>query len=60
MSKKDLQSVIKKNTRHELVHAFLWESGLDVQSWANNEEIVDWIAIQFNKMLVAFKEADVI
>ncbi len=29
---------------HEVVHAFLFESGLDSQSWAVNEEIVDWIA----------------
>ena len=38
----------KKVIRHELVHAFLFESGLSVNSWADNEEIVDWIAIQFS------------
>lgn len=43
--------------RHEIVHAFLHESGLDSNSdWARNEEIVDWIAIQFPKMLTSFKE----
>ena len=42
--------------RHELVHAFLYESGLDTQStWARDEEVVDWIAIQFPKMSKAFK-----
>lgn len=42
--------------RHELVHAFLYESGLDTQStWARDEELVDWIAIQFPKMSKAFK-----
>lgn len=40
--------------RHELVHAFLFESGLSVNSWADNEEIVDWIAIQFPKLQAGF------
>lgn len=41
--------------RHEIVHAYLFESGLTecsgaVNSWAINEEMVDWIASQFPKM----------
>jgi len=49
--------------RHELVHAFLAESGLwgstnKVSSWAMNEEMVDWIALQFPKLLKAFQECD--
>jgi hypothetical protein len=44
--------------RHELIHAFFYESGLDMCSWANNEELVDWIAIQFPKLAKAFKDAD--
>ena len=28
--------------------------------WAANEEMVDWIAIQFPKILEAFKVADVL
>lgn len=49
--------------RHELVHAFLNESGLGYntfsasEAWAKNEEMVDWIAIQFPKLLKAFKDA---
>ena len=44
--------------RHEIVHAFLYESGLDVSSeWARNEEIVDWIALQTPKLQKAFEEA---
>lgn len=35
---------------HEIVHGFLYESGLDVESWGNNEEIVDWISLQLEKM----------
>ena len=43
---------LKKSTiRHEIIHAFLAESGLDVcsccaDSWATNEEMVDWFALQ--------------
>lgn len=42
--------------RHELVHAFLFESGLD--DYSADETLVDWIAIQVPKMLVAFREAE--
>lgn len=49
------EDCIKKVLRHELVHAFLYESGLNGQSdWARNEEMVDWIALQFEKMLNVF------
>ena len=56
--------VEKEILRHEIVHAFLNESGLRDSScslttgWATNEEMVDWIALQFPKMLKAFQEAD--
>lgn len=53
----DLDEYERKVTRHELVHAFLTESGLGCCSWADKEEIVDWIAYQFPKMLKAFQEA---
>lgn len=55
--KKNLPEYKKAVIRHELIHAFLYESGLDICSWAENEELVDWIAIQFPKMLKAFMEA---
>lgn len=42
---------------HELTHAFLYESGLDVETWARNEEIVDWIAIQLFKISSTVKKA---
>lgn len=54
----------KKVLRHELIHAFLAESGLPANAsthygaWTENEEMVDWIAIQFPKILKAFEEAD--
>ena len=54
--KKNLPEYKKAVKRHELIHAFLYESGLDSCSWAGNEEMVDWIAIQFPKMLKVFNE----
>lgn len=40
--------------RHELIHAFLGESGLRSDSeWAENEEMVDYFAIQFEKIAIA-------
>lgn len=42
--------------RHEVVHAFLYESGLDNQAWAENEEIVDWISIQLDKIYHTVKK----
>ena len=54
----------KETLRHEIVHAFLNESGLKSNSnsvdnaWARNEEMVDWIAIQGQKIYAAWQEAD--
>lgn len=41
--------------RHEILHAFLFESGLSENAgfsgcWATNEEMVDWFAIQSTKI----------
>ena len=52
----------KKVKRHEIIHAFLIESGIQ-ENYKNNEcghdEImVDWFAIQFPKLQKAFYEAD--
>lgn len=49
--------------RHEIIHAFLTESGLSNSSsttkgaWAKNEEMIDWIALQSPKIFKAFKDA---
>lgn len=52
----DLIAHRNRAIRHELIHAFLFESGLDVSSeWAENEELVDWIAIQFPKISEMFE-----
>ena len=59
-SLEDLDEYRKQVTRHEVIHAFLFESGLDSSSWARNEEIVDWFAIQFPKLLKAFEASECI
>lgn len=52
--------------RHEIVHAFFNESGLMESSaqfrdgWSQNEEMVDWIAIQFPKMMVVFRTLNIL
>lgn len=56
-SLKNMAYYKKKVIRHELIHAFLNESGLGNESWATNEEMVDWIAMQFPKMVKAFRKA---
>lgn len=54
----------KETLRHEVIHAFFNESGLKWNTtpidmpWAKNEEMVDWIAIQFPKILKAFVELE--
>lgn len=55
----------RETMRHEIVHAFLSESGLSCSSspadaWARNEEMVDWIAIQGPKICKAWMEAKVL
>lgn len=57
-----MYTTMKKVLRHEIVHAFLGESGLygstlQCTSWAKNEEMVDWIALQGPKMIKAWEEA---
>lgn len=36
--------------RHELIHAFLFESGLHGNDWSDNENMVDWFANQLPKL----------
>lgn len=57
---KNIEEYQKKVTRHELIHAFLYESGLSVSSWADNEEMIDWLAIQFPKINAAFEKLEII
>lgn len=52
---------LKATLRHEIIHAFLGESGLSANSsesdaWARNEEMVDWFALQGPKVYKAWQE----
>lgn len=55
---KDFDALRRKVKRHEIIHAFLHESGL--KDYAQNELLVDWIAWQFPKMLKTFQDVDCI
>jgi hypothetical protein len=61
-SLKNMDAYIREVVRHEIIHAFLFESGLDASansvfgSWAKNEEMVDWFAIQGQKIYKAWQD----
>lgn len=62
---KDLDVYRKKVLRHEVIHAFLFESGLwnnsgNVTAWGQSEEITDWFAIQSPKIMRVFEELEVL
>ena len=56
----DFESYQKKVMRHEIIHAFMEESGLSVnfehKSIGIEETMIYWIAIQFPKISLAFTE----
>ncbi len=61
MTVEKIEDFKKKVLRHEIIHAFLYESGLwentnAREAWATNEEMTDWIAIQSPKIFKAFQE----
>jgi len=60
ISEKSMRIYENKCLRHELIHAFMFESGLDcnsnnVEGWARNEEMVDWMAIQMPKIMDVYE-----
>lgn len=59
---KDLMYLSSKILRHEIVHAFYYESGLDCNTdvRCTDETNVDWLAIQFPKMLKVYKELGIL
>lgn len=56
----DIEVYRKKVIRHEIIHAFLNESGLvenwEHKQWGQDETFIDWVAIQFPKILAVFQE----
>lgn len=65
MTVEDLESYSNKVLRHEIIHGFLYESGLwnsshESKAWGLDEEITDWFAIQSPKIFKAFEELKLI
>jgi len=66
LNEKNLLTFKKKVLRHEIIHAFIRESGLRENSlvydngWATNEEMVDWFAFQSPKIFKVFKELSIL
>ena len=61
----DFDGLMRKRLRHEIIHAFLAESGLQAnyehyRQFGHDETIVDWFAIQFPKMIKAFESVNAI
>ena len=53
----NIEEYKKKVIRHEIFHAFFGESGLRNNSdFGENEELVDWLAIQSPKIFKVFQE----
>ena len=56
----DIIRLKRKVLRHELIHAYLYESGLSYQChWAENEEMVDWFALQMPKLFNLFEKLNI-
>ena len=64
MNEIEKEHMRKVTLRHEILHSFLNESGLSDsancfdRAWCKNEEMIDWFAIQFPKLLEAYKWCD--
>lgn len=55
----------KKQLRHEILHAFMAESGLQsnwqhIEEFGHDETTVDWFAIQSPKIFKVFQELDIL
>ena len=56
-----MDAYVRKVKRHEIIHAFLLESGLaECSDWAQNEEMVDWLARMGPKINTAWQAAGAI
>jgi len=60
-SEEDKLAVTNITLRHEVLHAFLAESGLwgssmSSEAWAMNEEMIDWFSMQYPKITEVYKQ----
>lgn len=58
------QECVNKIVRHEIIHAFMHESGLrenwkHADEFGHDETTVDWIAIQAPKIFEVFKQLEI-
>lgn len=61
----DFDYTMRKQLRHEIIHAFLAESGLQSNfehstQFGHDETMVDWIAIQFPKIYKVYKQLNIL
>lgn len=61
----DFDYLQKKQLRHEIIHAFLSESGLQcnwqhIEQFGHDETTVDWFAIQSPKIFEVLKECELL
>ena len=61
----NMDAYVRKVKRHEIVHAFLEESGLaecsgETDAWARIEAMVDWFARMGPKIFKAWQDADAV
>jgi hypothetical protein len=61
----DFENHQKKSLRHEIIHAMLAESGLQSNfqhsdEFGHDETMVDWVAIQFPKLLKVYQTLNII
>ena len=57
----NLDAYARRLIRHEIIHAYFYESGTwemsgSAESWACDETITDWFAIQAPKIFKTFQE----
>lgn len=65
LSEQEQSLVVKETLRHEIIHAFMNESGLQdswqhAQQFGHDETTVDWFAIQSPKIFKVFNELDIL
>lgn len=65
MTEEELLSLVCTSLRHEIIHAYLDESGLGscslpAEAWAVNEEMVDYFATMMPKIYKTFEELDLV
>ena len=61
----NFENLQKKQLRHEIIHAFMSESGLQcnwqhIEQFGHDETTVDWFAIQSPKIFKVFQELDIL